>query len=141
MKLRFIVCIIFLSLIQCKSFFIINSKNLAHTYKKQGLPFIPQYFVYHSSNSVSELNLKINSQNLLYAKLNNESKLTSKVLITCRLFPSYEEQKTIDSSSVLITDDGVQSADHYLAGKIDFRAKAGASYLLETTIKDLNRNI
>lgn len=117
-----------------------NTITQTSTYKRDANAIRPQFIVYHINDSISELHFKINSKEILYTRPDGID-FYSNVLISYRLLPSFDSKEIIDSASVRLVDKNNDSADKSLLGKIAIKAKSGHTYVLRTTITDLNRNV
>lgn len=109
-------------------------------YKKEVNAIHPQFVVFNSSDSITELHYKIASKELLYTRPNGMD-FTSNVLISFRLYASFDSKDIIDSGSVRLVDINNNMADKFLMGKINVHAQSPSSYCLRTKVTDLNRNI
>ncbi len=114
-------------------------KPESKTYKKEANTIHPEFIVYHLNDTLSELNFKIRSKELLYTRPDGIN-FYSNVLISFRLAPSYDSKEFSDSASVRLVDQNNDAADKFLMGKIQFRARTLKNYYLRVTVSDLNRN-
>ena len=109
-------------------------------YKRDANTIHPQFVVFHINDTISELNFKISSKELLYMRPDGIN-FYSNVLISYRLLPSYGSKTVVDSSSVRLMDLNNENADKFLLGKIKIKARSTHNYFLRVTVADLNRNI
>ncbi len=109
------------------------------TYKRDVNAMHPQFVVFHINDSVSELNFKINSKELLYMRPDGIN-FYSNVLISYRLMPSYDSKEIVDSASVRLVDLNNDNADKFLLGKIKLKARTAHTYFLRVNVADLNKN-
>ncbi|MES2590412.1 MAG: GWxTD domain-containing protein [Bacteroidota bacterium] len=119
-----------------------KATTVTHTgaYKHDANTIRPQFTIFHTNDSISELHFKISSKELLYMRPDGIN-FHSNVLISYRLLPTYDSKEIIDSSSVRVVDENNDGTDKYLLGKINIKAPSAHSYFLRITVTDLNRNI
>lgn len=110
------------------------------SYKKEVNTIHPQFVLFNVSDTISELHFKIASKELLYTRPDGMN-FTSNVLISFRLYSSFDSKDIIDSASVRLVDVNNNSADKYLIGKMNVHAQTPRSYCVRTKVTDLNRNI
>lgn len=113
-------------------------QNRSYLYKKEASVLHPEYFIFHNSDSTSELHFKLKSTELLYAKAADNNNFTARIRLTVTLFRNLGG--IADTSTAVFTDEGRVSEDHFITGKLSFRAPAGSDYRVEATLHDLNRN-
>jgi GWxTD domain-containing protein len=111
----------------------------ASTYKHETNAIHPLFLVFHASDSLSELHFKIHSKELLYMRPDGIN-FRSNVLISYRLYNTFESREIIDSSSVRVIDENNNGVDKYLIGKLNFRALPNHKYFLRVSVTDLNKN-
>jgi GWxTD domain-containing protein len=116
-----------------------STKVQTAPYKKELNMIHPQFSIFNSSDSVSELHYKIASKELLYARPDGIN-FSSNVLISYRLYSSYDSKEILDSGSVRLVDENNTGADKYLIGKLNVKAMTPRSYYLRIKVADLNRN-
>lgn len=139
MKKYSLYFVVLLILIACGS-----SKNTSNTvqntpYKKELNTIHPQFIVFNSSDSVSELHFRIASKELLYTRPDGIN-FFSNTLISYRLYSSYDSKEIADSGSVRLVDQNNSGTDKYLIGKLDVKAVSPGSYIIRIKVMDLNRN-
>ena len=117
-----------------------SNQNLSNIYKTAQNNLHPKYVVYHRTNTLSELNFKINSKELLYSKPSGSENFSARISIQYRLISSYETKDIIDSATIFLTD-AYSSSPKDIIGKIDFNATFTNGYLLQVDFTDLNRNV
>jgi GWxTD domain-containing protein len=109
------------------------------SYKKEMNTMHPQFLVFNSSDSVSEIHYKVASKELLYTRPDGIN-FYSNVLISYRLYSSYDSKEILDSGSVRLVDQNNTGADKSLIGKLIVKAKSPMSYFVRLKVMDLNRN-
>lgn len=126
-------------MISCGSPKRITANPKISPYKQDVNTVHPEFAVFHSSEIVSELHFKISSKELLYSRSDGVN-LSSNVLISYRLYLTYDSKEIADSSSARLVDLNNNNTDKVLIGKINFQAKMANHYFLYVTVADLNRN-
>ncbi|HRG37261.1 MAG TPA: GWxTD domain-containing protein [Bacteroidia bacterium] len=114
-------------------------KPESKTYKREANTINPEFIVHHINDTISELNFKIRSKELLYTRPDGIN-FSSNLLISFRLTSNYDAKEFSDSSSVRLVDQNNDGADKFLIGKIKMRVRTLKNYFLRATISDLNRN-
>jgi GWxTD domain-containing protein len=109
------------------------------TYKKDANSIHPQFVVFNTSDSISELHFKIASKELLYTRPDGIN-FSSNVLISFRMYSSYDSKVIIDSGSVRLVDRNNGLEDKFLIGKMNVHAISPHSYFVRLKVIDLNRN-
>jgi GWxTD domain-containing protein len=117
------------------------SSSVSHnpSYKKEMNTMHPQFVVFNSSDSSSELHYKLSSKELLYTRPDGIN-FFSNVLLSYRMYSSFDSKEILDSGSVRIIDQNNSAADKFLIGKVTLKAKTAHSYIVRTKVTDLNRN-
>ncbi len=101
--------------------------------------FSPEFKVYHVSNDSSELHIKINSSELLYAKVNPNSKFESALKITGIIKNTHGE--LIDTIHAAFSNSAQMPRDQILYSKTTFKLEENANYILELVYSDVKRKI
>jgi GWxTD domain-containing protein len=109
------------------------------SYKKEMNTIHPQFTVFNASDSVSELHFKISSREILYTRPDGIN-FSCNVLISYRVYSSYDSHEILDSGSVRLMDQNATVADKFLIGKMDIKAFTAHSYYVRLKVLDLNRN-
>ena len=99
----------------------------------------PEFMVFHSSETKSELHFKIMSNNLLYTRPTGEEEYRAKVKMTFILYKSFNSDMVSDSGSFVINDVNTQGGLKEIIGKIPLKASYPNSYILKVTTSDLNK--
>ena len=118
----------------------IENKSPTSSYKHDENTIHPEFTVFHVSDNISELHFKINSKELLYTRPDGIN-FSSNVLISYRLYSSYDSKDVVDSSSVRLVDVNNDNLNKYLLGKMNMNAVSPRSYCVRINVTDLNRNI
>jgi GWxTD domain-containing protein len=130
--------LVLLIIVACGSSREVKNKTTSNTYRDQVNRIHPEFLIFHLNDTISELNFKINSNELLYTRPDGINFL-SNAIISYVLLPSYDSKEVIDSASVRLLDENNVNTDRLLFGKIKIKAKAMRNYYLRITIFDLNR--
>lgn len=119
----------------------ISNKNLAFLYNKENYPIQLDYAIYHVNDTLSRIYFSVNSKDLLYMKHEDGVRYFSKILVSYKLFRSFESKEIIDSSSTqMMSFSKNTDNDKQLSGSVDFKASLGNSYLMALEVNDLNRS-
>lgn len=129
---------VLLTFVACNASKRMKNQNVANIYQRNNSVIHPQFVVFHSGDSISELYFKLNSKELLYSRQNN-SDLTANVLISCKLIVSFGAKQIIDSASIKLTDINNDGSEKDIIGKMNLKVAYGTNCLLEVNIIDLNR--
>lgn len=114
-------------------------KPESKTYKQEPNALHPEFTINHVNDTISELNFKIRSKELLYTRPDGIN-FYSNVVIAYRLTSTYDSHDFTDSASVRLMDNNNNGEDKYLVGKIKVRARTLKNYYLRATVTDLNRS-
>lgn len=112
--------------------------NVASIYNPSSTPLHPQYNVFHVSDSVSVLTLRVFTQELLFNAANPQNQMQAHLKIRYRLYQSYDDQSLADSGTVEYTireEDGAR----YFAKDIRLKAKRLRKYSLHLVATDMLR--
>lgn len=131
--------LVILCIVACSSSRSTRYKPESKSYKKDASVIHPEFTVYHINDTISELNFKINSKELLYTRPDGFN-FYSNVLISVRLLSSYEAKNFVDSASIRLVDQNNEGADKFLIGKMNINAKRMSNYYARITVADLNKN-
>lgn len=117
----------------------ISSSNLSYLYDKDMKDYIPDYSVYHVSDSTSRVYYRFNSGSLLYVKDLNEDHFSATYSLQTELYDSYDMKVIIDSSTAEFHDDDMVTKRD-ITGSLDIKAPRGNDYLLKLAFNDLNKH-
>jgi GWxTD domain-containing protein len=109
------------------------------SYKKELNTIRPQFVVFNNSDSTAEIHFKLSSKELLYTRPDGIN-FSSNVLISYRLFSSFDSKEILDSGSVRLVDENNTGADKFIMGKMTVRAQSPRSFVARLKVTDLNRN-
>lgn len=139
MKRNSLYILIALVFIACGTSRRAETKSLTTTYKREANAIVPEFTVYHINDSITELHFMINSKDLLYTRPDGID-FISNVLISYRLYSSYDSKEVMDSASVRLVDINNDNASKRLIGKMNMKAFTPRSYYVRISINDLNKN-
>ncbi|MDF2435762.1 MAG: hypothetical protein K0Q95_138 [Bacteroidota bacterium] len=109
------------------------------SYKKELNTIRPQFVVFNNSDSTAEIHFKLSSKELLYTRPDGIN-FSSNVLISYRIFSTFDSKEILDSGSVRLVDENNTGADKYIMGKMTVKAQSPRSYVARLKVADLNRN-
>jgi len=112
----------------------LSNQDLAWMYRNDG-GMHPQYSVYNPAPNLSRLYFKLSSSELLYTRENGE--FTAQLLLLYVLRDDEDRRLVVDSGHVLLRDIG--DFEKQIAGQADIKAPDGRRYLLEVSLRDLNK--
>jgi len=116
-----------------------TSNSSKSNYKRTASSIHPQFVLFHTSDTITELHFKISSKEILYTRP-DALNFQSNIIISYTLISSYVSKEIIDSASVRIVDINNENADKFLIGKLNVKAKTPRSYYLRVTVTDLNKS-
>jgi GWxTD domain-containing protein len=116
----------------------ISNENLAYTYHSGAAFFHPEFIVYHFSMDSSRLYYKLNTDELLYTK-QDDQRFSAVFKITYFLYNSIDAKTSADSGSLIIKDSRGNSPSNTLIGHLDFKSGIMPYGVLEIKLIDLNR--
>lgn len=131
--------IVLIILIACSTPRNTGYKPESKTYKQEPNSIHAEFMINHVNDTISELNFKIRSKELLYTRPDGLN-FYSNVLISYRLSSTYDSKDFSDSASVRLVDLNNDGTDKYLIGKVKIRARTLKNYFLRATVTDYNRN-
>ena len=134
------ICVVVVLLSSCYQTAKIANQNLAFAYERDAQVLHPQFSVYHSTASKSQLYFAINTQELLYMKSPGNANYSAKITVSYVMYSSYESKQVLDSGSVFLEDDASKDEILSLNGMLEFNASYPNVYVLEVLVLDVNRN-
>ena len=116
-----------------------TNKNVAGIYMP-GLNLInPDYKIFHTNDTLTELHFRLSSENILYTKERGDSAFSANILIKYELIDKSTDFIT-DSASLFFTDYGNNNEKKHLDGIIKLTTRANKMYDLVVTVNDLTRD-
>ena len=132
----FLLLALLLGLSQCGSYVATPKiKNVATTYNPSSTNIHPLFKVYHVSDSVSHLYLRLNPRELLFNSANPEKKDQAQFRVHYKVFNSFEQHDYIDSATVNFTFDS-KHIDENFTTYIPMKMPAGGYYSMEIISSD-----
>lgn len=101
----------------------------------------PEYMVYHSSETETEVHFRIKSSEVLYGKFPGDSAYSANLRLSYKLFSDYDNRQIADSGKVNLKETGKPKVPSYLMGEMTIQAVSGKDYVLEIMLNDLNRDL
>lgn len=110
-------------------------KNVAITYNPSSTSIHPVFKVYHVSDSISHLFLRINPKELLFNTANPEHEEKAKLKVHYKVFNSFEQHNYIDSATVEFTFSASHMGEEFTS-YVPMKMPAGGYYSMEITSSD-----
>ncbi len=140
MKRILLYTLLLLIVVSCGTSRKASNKSEASSFKHDANTIHPQFTLFNTTDTITELHFKIASKELLYTRPDG-IKFSSNVLVSYRLFPNFDSREMIDSASVRVVDEGAAIEDKFLIGMLKIKAKTRHSYCLRVSVTDMNKNI
>jgi GWxTD domain-containing protein len=140
MKRILLYTLLLLIVVSCGTSRKASNKSEASSFKHDANTIHPQFTLFNTTDTITELHFKIASKELLYTRPDG-IKFSSNVLVSYRLFPNFDSREMIDSASVRVVDEGAAIEDKFLIGMLKITAKTRHSYCLRVSVTDMNKNI
>jgi GWxTD domain-containing protein len=118
----------------------ISRKNISYIYNPASSQLHPNYLVYHQNDSVSTILIWFYPSELTFNKAVNRTTHSAKMRIKYKVFPSFESNKIIDSSSVNYIIPKNRVLNSFFVS-IPIKIQASQTYALEVTATDILRNV
>lgn len=133
----FIFFVFILSLlIGCYSGGQLSQADYTYLYDPEQRLIKPEIKVYHNSQDSSELYFRIKTDDILYGRLQNDSDLTTRLLMRYRIFDYENKDQLIDSSTLAFIDRGFDPNTAYVQGKSSIYMPSGKLYRLRIHFRD-----
>src|ERR1035441_2410151 len=116
----------------------ISNQNLAYVYRSNLSVMHPEFMVYNFSDDSSRLFFKVNTEELLYTK-QDDQRFSSIVRVQYMFFNSIDAQAFTDSGSVTIKDSRGDSVSNILMGHFDLKTGSIPYSILQLKLTDVNR--
>lgn len=123
----------------CSSKQKLSNQNVAFIYNKSPFSFKENFKVFNVNDSVTSLFYKINTENLLFKKNDEQPKPTAEVEITYKIYNNKNQNHLIKHGTFSIDKIEKKTMPYDINGKIDLELQSGNSYLLEIITTDFNR--
>ncbi len=112
---------------------------MASIYKENDNYFVKDYQFFNNNDSVSELNINVNQNKLLFIKLPDTKIFSAHYEIAYIVYSNYEKALVLDSTTIEFSvnkEEAVSNKKH----QIKFEAQKGRNYVIEIIARDLQRN-
>jgi len=119
----------------------LSDSNLSEIYRKSNQLIEPDFSVYHTSTSETEVNFRINTANLLYAKKGAAGEYVGNIKVAYLLYKDFESNELVDSASSVIRDVAQSDNVKNLYGTFQLKIGFPNRYILKVETTDLNRNL
>jgi len=137
-RISFFALLLLCFALACKSTKKVNS-NLASIYRENDNYFVKDYQFFNNNDSVSELNINVNQNKLLFIKLPDTKIFSAHYEIAYIVYSNYEKALVLDSTTIEFSvnkEEAVSNKKH----QIKFEAQKGRNYVIEIIARDLQRN-
>jgi len=124
----------------CFSYKHISKQNLAYLYSDAEIMLKPDYILYHADTDTSVVYLKINTNELLYARDGFMSTFKAKFSIAYELLENYESKQIFDSLTYYYEDSVLTTKKSIITDSIFLRIPIGKNCVIKLTATDHNRN-
>ena len=121
---------------------VVQQQNQSYLYTP-GSGFIhPEYVVFHSGDSASQLLIRINSDELLFNQANPENVMQAKVKIQYQLFDitTDPDDKKIADSATVVRKFERQTNKRVIVSSVSFKALPGKIYSMRILLSDMIHN-
>lgn len=140
MKRVFSFFILIIIIFSCRTYSKISNQNLAYIYDVGDKSLNPEYSVFHVSDSITKVYVKIWLHELLYVKSLEKDSFIANFKIKAELFDSYESKTIIDSTTFISSDIKNYKENISFISTFNIVAKFPGKYLLKLDFIDLNKN-
>lgn len=128
--------VIFLLLFSCKSNKV-NQVSNDKLYKKENNQLNAQFFVYHTSDSTSQLYYNIPNESFIYKKTDTSDFFYSNIRLFIKLSDTEKLIKP-DTFSIIIQDRKTELTSSEIISNYEFRLPNGKDYLMDIEVIDRN---
>lgn len=118
----------------------LSDQNLAFIYDKKATVLNPEFRVTHQNDSVSLLNFRIASSELLYLQNSASGFYSAEFRLRYEVYSQLESRIVVDSTVVLFQDSVLALTNRYIEGTLRFKPSKYATALLKLDLVDLKRN-
>lgn len=118
----------------------LSRHNLAFLYNEEKIYLKPDVNIFHKCDDTTTLFFRINTDELLYARIFETDSIYNSFSISYTLFEAYESKSIKDSASFHFSDTVKQRKTHYISDSIDIAIATGQDYIIKFKARDNNRN-
>ena len=121
--------------------YISTVKNVASVYNPSSSTFHPEYVLYHTSDSISNLFINVDTKELHYNSANPLNKECASIKIHYRVYAAFTDRSYFDSISVIFNIYQLPGDDSF-STVVPVSLPAGRKYSMEITTTDmLNQSV
>lgn len=129
-----------LLLFSCTTGSHLSNQNLAWMYTPVDGTMDPQYTLYSIGDNSTRLYFKLDARDLLYKNTTEGNDYSADLLLLYTIRTLNESKNIVDSGHVLLHDISTQTHnDKEIAGQVDIDAPDLGKYLVDVSIRDLNK--
>lgn len=136
--LTVVIVFTLLLLNSCKKGVSLSETDFKEMYSSKGDIHQPQFKVYHSSSSETEINYMFENKSLKYVLDSKTSQYISQVRIGWQLYTDFTSKEVVDSSSFIKIDTIATTGFSQLQGLFTLNIDQGKNFVLKLTTTDLN---
>tara|TARA_B100001109_G_C18864511_1_gene476222 strand:- start:4334 stop:5599 length:1266 start_codon:yes stop_codon:yes gene_type:complete len=133
----------------CTSLFIIACSSqkqsvrydYSYLYQEDQKLIKPQFKIFHHSQDSSTIYFQINSDDVLYGKLNNDSISQSRVLCKYKIYAPNGIREILDSATIPLVGIGTNNEGKTLQAHIKLSLPSGELYPVEIRFRDVYRDL
>lgn len=137
-NMRIVFCLMILFIFGCKTSDRLSRENLSYYYDDSQNELVPEATIYHYSSDSSRCYFQIPFANLL--TVNNGAAFIARVKVHYEIFPSYTAKSFIDSGTVAIEKQAVDSLS-FIEGSFNFFLAMEKEAVVKLIFKDVNRKV
>jgi|SRR6185312_10615857 len=116
----------------------VSVQNLADTYHGDYHYMHPEFTLYQVNDSTALLYYKLNENELLYIRKNQQDSFYSAARIICRVSASYESSQLVDSNSMPLKFSSISNTKNaFDVGAMPLKLRFNNSYVITVTTQDL----
>jgi GWxTD domain-containing protein len=140
MHRRLFIALIFMSLWQCRGPEGLQSNNLSYLYNRQEVGIRPEFQVIPISDTLFTIHYWLESDNLLFTKMSDDSEYESRLRMSFQILPDMESALILDSGIVNINHRVPEVENERISGSFQISMPKNLDkVLLYVKTSDLNR--
>ncbi len=128
-------------LFACSSSGSLSRYDYSYLYQEEQRLIKPKFKVFHQDADTSLLYFQIESNDILYGKLGQDSISKARILCKYKLYGKKGERDILDSATTPMISTGENQSNSILQGYVKVKAKAGELYPLEIRFRDVYRDL
>jgi hypothetical protein len=118
----------------------LSEQNLAYIYDRKATVLSPSFRVRHLNDTVSVLDFRIPSNELLYLQNATSGFFSAEFRMRYEIYGQLESRMLVDSAVVLFKDSVLSLTDRAIEGTLRFKPSRSKAGLLKIDLIDLKRN-